>query len=146
MKKIFFFIWLFFIMGTVNAETMKHFEVLNGKLSIPFDSKINTYTVYLIDGESQINANYILMDDALTATIDEDREKAVYKIFNGEKEVEEYVFYKITTEETPVFNEKIIESEPPKEIPNLPYYIIGTCLIIIIILFKIIVIGFKRKI
>ena len=40
MKKLFFFL-LLFLSFNVNAETIKHFEVLNGKLSIPFDSKVN---------------------------------------------------------------------------------------------------------
>ena len=144
MKKLFFFL-LFFLSFNVNAETIKHFEVLNGKLSIPFDSKVNDYTVYLVDGETKIKANYNLIDEKNTVEIKEDNEKAVYTVFNNNIELEKYTFYKNIKEEIPVFNENINSKIEEKEIKNLALYVFGTCGIIIIILFKVIVLGFKKK-
>ena len=143
MKKIFFFL-LFLIVFNVNAETIKHFEVLNGKLSIPFDSKVNNYTVYLVDGETNIKANYNLLDESNTVEVEEDNEKAIYKVFKNGEELEEYTFYKNLEEEKPVFNE-YAASPKQEKIKNLEFYVFGTCAFIIIILFKIIVLGFKKK-
>ncbi len=144
MKKLFFFL-LFFLSFNVNAETIKHFEVLNGKLSIPFDSKVNDYTVYLVDGETKIKANYNLIDEKNTVEIKEDNEKAIYTVFNNNEELEKYTFYKNIKEDIPVFNENISPKTEEQEIKNLALYVFGTCAIIIIILFKVIVLGFKKK-
>ena len=144
MKKLFFFL-LLLITFNVNAETIKHFELLNGKLSIPFDSKVNYYTVYLVDGETKIKANYNLIDEDNTVLIDEDNEKAVYKVFDNNVLLEEYTFYKNMKEDTPVFNEIINPKPEEKTIKHLGLYVFGTCGLIIIILFKVIVLGFKKK-
>lgn len=144
MKKLFFFL-LLLITFNVNAETIKHFELLNGKLSIPFDSKVNYYTVYLVDGETKIKANYNLIDEDNTVLIDEDNEKAVYKVFDNNVLLEEYTFYKNMKEDTPVFNEVINPKPEEKTIKHLGLYVFGTCGLIIIILFKVIVLGFKKK-
>ena len=144
MKKLFFFL-LLFLSFNVNAETIKHFEVLNGKLSIPFDSKVNDYTVYLVDGETKIKANYNLIDEKNTVEIKEDNEKAIYTVFNNNEELEKYTFYKNIKEDLPVFNENISPKTEEKEIKNLALYVFGTCAIIIVILFKVIVLGFKKK-
>ena len=144
MKKLFFFL-LLFLNFNVNAETIKHFEVLNGKLSIPFDSKVNDYTVYLVDGETKIKANYNLIDEKNTVEIKEDNEKAIYTVFNNNEELEKYTFYKNIKEDLPVFNENISPKTEEKEIKNLALYVFGTCGIIILILFKVIVLGFKKK-
>ena len=144
MKELFFFL-LLLITFNVNAETIKHFELLNGKLSIPFDSKVNYYTVYLVDGETKIKANYNLIDEDNTVLIDEDNEKAVYKVFDNNVLLEEYTFYKNMKEDTPVFNEVINPKPEEKTIKHLGLYVFGTCGLIIIILFKVIVLGFKKK-
>ena len=144
MKKLFFFL-LLFLSFNVNAETIKHFEVLNGKLSIPFDSKVNNYTVYLIDGETKIKANYNLIDEKNTVEIKEDNEKAIYTVFNNNEELEEYIFYKNIKEDIPVFKENVSPKKEIKKIKNLGLYVFGPCVLIIIILFKIIVLGFKKK-
>ncbi len=143
MKKIFFFLFLFFTIN-VHAETIKHFEVLNGKLSIPFDSKVNDYTVYLVDGETNIKANYNLIDENNEVVIKEDNEKAIYTVFSNGEEIEQYNFYKNIDEEVPVFKEVNSKSKTEK-IKNLEIYVFGSCALIIILLFKIIVLGFKKK-
>lgn len=148
MKKIFFFFFCFFsfLSWNVQAETMKHFEVLNGKLSIPFDSKVNDYTVYLIDGATNIEANYSLLKDTYQVDIQEDPEKTVYSIFEEGKVLEQYTFYKDQKESTPVFQE-MSSVKSPKEVrnPHLRIYVIGGCTLIILLLFKIIVLGFKKQ-
>lgn len=148
MKKIFFFFFCFFsfLSWNVQAETMKHFEVLNGKLSIPFDSKVNDYTVYLIDGATKIEANYSLLKDTYQVDIQEDPEKTVYSIFEEGKVLEQYTFYKDQKESTPVFQE-MSSVKSPKEVrnPHLRIYVIGGCTLIILLLFKIIVLGFKKQ-
>ena len=143
MKKIFFFLGLLLAFN-VKAETIKHFEVLNGKLSLPFDSKVNNYTVYLVDGETTIKANYNLIDESNTVVVSEDNEKAIYTVYNNDVELEKYTFYKNLDEEVPVFNE-VVSSPKQEKIKNLEIYVFGTCALIIIILFKIIVLGFKKK-
>ena len=144
MKKLFFFLLLFFSFN-VNAETIKHFEVLNGKLSIPFDSKVNDYTVYLVEGETKIKANYNLIDEKNTVEIKEDNEKAVYTVFNNNEELEKYTFYKNIVEDVPVFKESNNSKPEVKKIKYLEFYVFGTCAFIILILFKVIVLGFKKK-
>ena len=143
MKKIFFFLGLLLAFN-VKAETIKHFEVLNGKLSLPFDSKVNNYTVYLVDGETTIKANYNLIDESNTVVVSEDNEKAIYTVYNNDIELEKYTFYKNLDEEVPVFNE-VVSTPKQEKIKNLEIYVFGTCALIIIILFKIIVLGFKKK-
>ena len=143
MKKIFFFLGLLLAFN-VEAETIKHFEVLNGKLSLPFDSKVNNYTVYLVDGETTIKANYNLIDESNTVVVSEDNEKAIYTVYNNDIELEKYTFYKNLDEEVPVFNE-VVSTPKQEKIKNLEIYVFGTCALIIIILFKIIVLGFKKK-
>ena len=143
MKKIFFFLGLLLAFN-VKAETIKHFEVLNGKLSLPFDSKVNNYTVYLVDGETTIKANYNLIDESNTVVVSEDNEKAIYTVYNNDVELEKYTFYKNLDEEVPVFNE-VVSTPKQEKIKNLEIYVFGTCALIIIILFKIIVLGFKKK-
>lgn len=144
MKKLFFFLCLLLTFN-VKAETIKHFEVLNGKLSIPFDSKVNNYTVYLIDGEDTIKANYNLIDENNTVQVKEDNEKAVYTVYQGDEQLEQYVFYKNLEEEVPVFSESINYQAKPQKIKNLEIYVFGSCALLIIILFKVIVLGFKKK-
>ena len=131
-------------MPIVYADSLKHFEVLNGKLSIPFDKTINRYTVYLAEGESTIKANYILQNEKNTVQIDENDEVAIYSVFDNDQKIEDYYFYKkLSFDETLVFKENI-NSQEKEEIPNLHIYVIGVCSLIILILFKVIVIGFKK--
>ena len=117
MKKIFFFLGLLLAFN-VEAETIKHFEVLNGKLSLPFDSKVNNYTVYLVDGETTIKANYNLIDESNTVVVSEDNEKAIYTVYNNDVELEKYTFYKNLDEEVPVFNE-VVSTPKQEKIKNL---------------------------
>ncbi len=147
MKKLFFFfLFLFIGIPTIQADSLKHFEVLNGKLSIPFDPKVNTYTVYLIANATNIEANYSLMDKNNEVKIEEDNEKAIYTVYNKEGKIEEYTFYKNleNTDEIPVFQE-YVANDTDQTIPYLKYYVLGGCAFIILCLFKIIVIGFKKK-
>ncbi len=132
---------------SVKADTMKNFEVLNGKLSIPFDPLVNYYTVYLVEGEDTIKANYSLFDSSLDVVLKEDLEKAVYEVYDGSVKKEEYTFYKNLVDDAVVFNEvsDVSDVSDVKEIKNLPIYVISGCLVIIIILFKVIVLGFKKK-
>ncbi len=143
MKKIFFFFGLLIIGINVQAETLKNFEVLNGKLSIPFDSKLNNYTVYLVNSDENILANYTLIDEDNEVEVIEDKDKAIYQVKKDNNVLEEYTFYKIREESSLVFNE--IPTVKQERIANLHIYVTGVCALIIIILFKIIVLGFKKK-
>lgn len=125
---------------------MKHFEVLNGKLSIPFDSKVNDYTIYLIDGATKIEANYTLINDTYQVEIQEDEKKAIYVVMEKGEEIEKYTFYKDIKETTPVFQETTSKTDTQQNInPNIRIYVLGVCAIIILALFKMIVLGFKKK-
>ncbi len=144
MKKIFFFLLLWCLVFNIHAETIKHFELLNGKLSIPFDSKVNNYTVYLVDGETNIKANYVLVDESNEVKVKEDNEKAIYQVYDKDTLLEEYIFYKNIVEDVPVFTESNEVTEV-KKIKNLAFYVFGSCALIILILFKVIVLGFRKK-
>ena len=69
------------------------------------------------------------------------------EIQNTEGTKETYTFYLEKEETTPVFNENILNYSAKKqeEIPFLPWYVGAGCLLLILLFFKIIVLGFKKK-
>lgn len=143
---------LFFLPLGVYASSIKELEVKNGVLSREFESTNNIYSVTLNEDATSLEIDYELVDeDALVEvtnnTYQSGREnKAVYKITNSDGTTEEYVFYLEKEEATSVFNESVIPLEPKeKEIPHLSWYVGSGCFFIILILFKIIVLGFKKR-
>ena len=143
---------LFFLPLGVYASSIKELEVKNGVLSREFESTNNIYSVTLNEDATSLEIDYELVDeDALVEvtnnTYQSGREnKAVYKITNSDGTTEEYVFYLEKEEATPVFNESVIPLESKeKEIPHLSWYVGSGCFFIILILFKIIVLGFKKR-
>jgi len=154
MKKILFFLLTCFFILDVNALELSSFEVTNGNLSIPFDSKNNLYTVYLNEDAKRLEFNYDIdlnVNDYEIEVLNNQyknnqSEPVVIQIKNkATEEMASYTFYLTKEEESAVFNEYIeTETENTKEIEYLEYYVGGACLLSIIVLFKVIVIGFKK--
>lgn len=152
MKKIFFFLVLFFLPIGVYASSIKELEVKNGILSREFETTNNIYSIILNEDATSLEIDYKLVDENALVEVSGNtyqrngENKAVYKITNSDGTTEEYIFYLEKEESTPVFNENIIplESEQ-KEIPYLSWYVGGGCFFIILVMFKIIVLGLKKK-
>ncbi len=152
MKKIFFFLIIFFPV-LVHAGTIESFTVRNGELSRKFESNNNVYSVNIFEGETRFLFDYTLEneEDEVVITGDEydpskenKTEITVTDKF-GTKEV--YTFYLEREETTPVFQTVNLDNslDVKRVIPHLEIYVGISCLIIILILFKIIVLGFKKK-
>ena len=138
-KKVLILI-LLFIPSIVNASLIKDLEILNGTLSRDFQSTNNYYSVDLNEGSDTLLLNYTLEEGSI-ANITYKDDKAILTV-TKEDINEDYVFYlNKKEEEIPVFNENIEET---KIIPHLKIYISLVCILIIILLFKIIVLGFKK--
>ncbi len=154
MKKIFFFLCFFFIgVLYVSADSIQNLEVLNGTLSRKFESANNVYSVVLNENETSLKLNYELKDkDAKVSFLNNEyvqngENVATLLVTNSNGLEESYTFYLEKEETTPVFNESLLTNNVSevKEIPYLKYYVALGCLLIILILFKILVIGFKKR-
>lgn len=151
MKKFFFFCLLFFPVQVL-AGSITNLEVLNGTLSREFDSNNNVYSVVLNDGESTLKLNYVLEDQEALVTIEgndyqvgEDN-VAVLNVTNSDGTKESYTFYLEKEETQAVFEEVSLMDEPAeKEIAFLDVYVSIGCFIVILILFKVIILGFSKK-
>ena len=147
MKKIFFFLML--LPTSVFASSIKSVEVLNGTLSRKFETTNNIYSVILND-----DANSLMMncetDSDITINIYNNEyvvggeNKVIYETINAEGEKEDYVFYLEKESTTPVFAINYEEEEKERIIPHLKWYVISGVVFINLLLFKIIVLGFKR--
>ena len=130
----------------VSAESITKLEVLNGQLSRKFETNNNIYSITLKEGETIPNFSYTLKNEEDKVEIQNEEEKTMIEVTteNGLKET--YTFYLNEEESTPVFHEykKSLKKEN-KENPYLGYYIGAIVIIIILILFKFIVLGFKKE-
>ena len=152
MRKIFFFFILFFLPFGVYASSIKELEVKNGVLSREFESTNNVYSVTLNEDAQSLEIDYKLVDEQALVEVSGNEyqssgeNKAVYKITNSDGTTEEYVFFLEKEETMPVFQESFLTLEPEqKEIPYLSWYVSGSCFLVILIMFKVIVLGFKKK-
>ena len=151
MKKFFFFCLLFFPVQVL-AGSITNLEVLNGTLSREFDSNNNVYSVVLNDGESTLKLDYVLEDQEALVTIEgndyqvgEDN-VAVLNVTNSDGTKESYTFYLEKEETQAVFEEVSLMDEPAeKKIAFLEVYVGIGCFIVILILFKVIILGFSKK-
>ena len=151
MKKFFFFCFLFFPVQVL-AGSITNLEVLNGTLSREFDSNNNVYSVVLNDGESTLKLDYVLEDQEALVTIEgndyqvgEDN-VAVLNVTNSDGTKESYTFYLEKEEIQAVFEEVNLMDEPAeKKIAFLEVYVGIGCFIVILILFKVIILGFSKK-
>ena len=151
MKKFFFFCFLLFPVQVL-AGSITNLEVLNGTLSREFDSNNNVYSVVLNDGESTLKLDYVLEDQEALVTIEgndyqvgEDN-VAVLNVTNSDGTKESYTFYLEKEEIQAVFEEVNLMDEPvEKEIAFLEVYVSIGCFIAILILFKVIILGFSKK-
>lgn len=153
-KKIFFFLFLFLSCPCfVFADSIKELEVVNGTLSREFESTNNIYSVILEDSEDSLKLNYELNDPEAKVVFHNNEytkngeNKVEMEIENTDGTKETYTFYLEKEETTPVFNETFLNtsSNEQKEIPFLPWYVGIGCLLLILLFFKIIVLGFKKK-
>ena len=147
MKKIFFFLML--LPTSVFASSIKSVEVLNGTLSREFESTNNIYSVTLNDDATSLMMN-CETESGITINIYNneyivgEENKVIYEAVNEEGKKEEYVFYLEKDITTPVFVSNYEEDEKEKIIPHLKWYVISGIVFINLLLFKIIVLGFKR--
>lgn len=147
MKKIFFFLML--LPTSVFASSIKSVEVLNGTLSREFESTNNIYSVTLNDDATSLMMN-CETESGITINIYNneyivgEENKVIYEAVNEEGKKEEYVFYLEKDITTPVFVSNYEEDEKEKIIPHLKWYVISGVVFINLLLFKIIVLGFKR--
>ena len=151
MKKFFFFCFLFFPVQVL-AGSITNLEVLNGTLSREFDSNNNVYSVVLNEGENTLKLDYLLEDQEALVTIEgndyqvgEDN-VAVLNVTNSDGTKESYTFYLEKEEIQAVFEEVNLMDEPAeKKIAFLEVYVSIGCFIVILILFKVIILGFSKK-
>lgn len=151
MKKFFFFCFLFFPVQVL-AGSITNLEVLNGTLSREFDSNNNVYSVVLNEGENTLKLDYVLEDQEALVTIEgndyqvgEDN-VAVLNVTNSDGTKESYTFYLEKEETQAVFEEVSLMDDPAeKEIAFLEVYVGIGCFIVILILFKVIILGFSKK-
>ena len=147
MKIIFFFLML--LPTSVFASSIKSVEVLNGTLSREFESTNNIYSVTLNDDATSLMMN-CETESGITINIYNneyivgEENKVIYEAVNEEGKKEEYVFYLEKDITTPVFATNYEEDEKEKIIPHLKWYVISGIVFINLLLFKIIVLGFKR--
>lgn len=147
MKKIFFFLML--LPTSVFASSIKSVEVLNGTLSREFEPTNNIYSVTLNDDATSLMMNCetesgITINIYNNEYIAGEENKVIYEAVDEEGKKEEYVFYLEKDITTPVFATSYEEDEKEKIIPHLKWYVISGVVFINLLLFKIIVLGFKR--
>ena len=147
MKKIFFFLML--LPTSVFASSIKSVEVLNGTLSREFEPTNNIYSVTLNDDATSLMMNCetesgITINIYNNEYIAGEENKVIYEAVNEEGKKEEYVFYLEKDITTPVFATNYEEDEKEKIIPHLKWYVISGVVFINLLLFKIIVLGFKK--
>ena len=134
---------------SVFARSIKSVEVLNGTLSREFESTNNIYSVTLNDDATSLMMN-CETESGITINIYNneyivgEENKVIYEAVNEEGKKEEYVFYLEKDITTPVFATNYEEDEKEKIIPHLKWYVISGIVFINLLLFKIIVLGFKR--
>lgn len=154
MKKIFFFILLLCLPAFVSASSLKDLKVLNGILSREFEASNNIYSVILNDSEEQLKLEYELQDKEAVVKIinneykEEQENVTKLEITNSDGSKEEYIFYLEKETTQAVFNETNLVNTAnikKQEIPYLIWYVATGCLCIILLLFKTIVLGFKKK-
>lgn len=138
-KRLLFFIVLF-IPIVVNASLIKDLKVLNGVISREFQSTNNYYSVDLDDGSDELELDYELVD-GVTLDINIDNDKEVLTVSKDNMH-EDYVFYlNKSVEELPVFQEN---EEEDRQIPHLKIIVFLGGLAVILMLFKLIVLGRKK--
>jgi len=152
MKKIFFFLLTVCLPITVSAGSIKELTIENGTLSRKFESNNNTYSILLEEGFNSVKFDYILEEETAEIKIDgneymegeENKATIEVELKDGSKEI--YTFFLEKEDTTPVFNEynPVSTASIEKEIPHLKLYVILGCAFLIIILFKCIVLGFKK--
>ena len=154
MKKIFFFLFLFFsFVPLVFADSIKNLEVINGTLSRKFESTKNVYSVILDESEDSLKITYELNDPEAKVVfhdneyIENGKNKMSLEVENTDGTKEIYTFYLEKEETTPVFNETILSNNvyEQKEIPFLSWYVGAVCFILIALSFKVVVLGFKKN-
>ena len=134
---------------SVFASSIKSVEVLNGTLSREFESTNNIYSVTLNDDSTSLMMN-CETESGITINIYNneyivgEENKVIYEAVDEEGKKEEYVFYLEKDIATPVFATSYEEEEKEKIIPHLKWYVISGVVFINLLLFKIIVLGFKR--
>ena len=134
---------------SVFASSIKSVEVLNGTLSREFESTNNIYSVTLNDDATSLMMN-CETESGITINIYNneyivgEENKVIYEAVDEEGKKEEYVFYLEKDIATPVFATSYEEEEKEKIIPHLKWYVISGVVFINLLLFKIIVLGFKR--
>ena len=143
MKKRFLF-FLCFLPISVSAESILNLEVLNGNLSREFEPNNNVYSVTLNKEEDALELKYELKDKEANVESNTENDITTLSITNSDGTKETYTFYVNKEIATPVFKE-YQKKEKEQKIPYLEYYVGVPCVIFILFLFKVLVLGFKKK-
>ncbi len=138
-----------FLPTSVFASSIKSVEVLNGTLSREFETTNNIYSVILNEDANSLMMNCETDSDITINVYNNEyvvggENKVIYETINAEGEKEDYVFYLEKESTTPVFATNYEEKEEQRIIPHLKWYVISGVVFINLLLFKIIVLGFKR--
>ena len=152
-KILFFLVSFFFFSLQTQASSLQNLEVLNGTLSREFESTNNVYSVLLETGEETLEVKYETVDpNAIVHIYNEKFEvggenKTLIEVINQDGTKETYTFYLEQETVTPVFDETLLTTNEiePKEIPFLSVYVGAGCFLLIVLLFKLLVLGFKKK-
>jgi len=152
MKKVFFFLIFLFLPILVSAGSIEELEIKNGTLSRVFESNNNVYSIQLNEGETKVIFEYTLREEDSTVEVQgnsfevgkENKTTIEVTQQNGEKET--YTFFLEREESIPVFQETLVPvANVETKMPHLEFYVGFGCFVIILILFKCIVLGFKKK-
>jgi len=115
-------------------------------LSRKFESNNNIYSVILYDGEQNPIFDYDLSNENCSVEIEDTDNITQIHVTLDNNLKETYTFYVEKEEDVPVFKEF---SNDPKTIqaklPHLEIYVGMVCLFVIVVLFKCIVLGFKKR-
>ena len=156
-KSLSIFCFFFLFLTTSNASAdMTAFEVLNGTLLVPFESKNNVYTILLNQGEDTVQFDYQLASGATIEIINPkyDPNKLENKMeimITGEKKEEKqiYEFYLEQEEQAiPTFKSDQDLAFSPSKKERSPYLIpaiLISYIFIISILFYFLIIRFWKS-
>ncbi len=151
LKKFFLFFFCFFLFPfSVYAGSISELTVLNGTLSRTFESDNNTYSVLLDEGETTLKLEYLCTDEqAQSELLQNEYEEnasnvAKLQVTNSDGTKETYTFYLEKEEVVPVMKESKKEVTA-KVNPYLKWYVILGEVLVISLLFKVLILGKKRR-
>ncbi len=154
MKKILFILLILLLPNMAYAEDfyLNDLKILNGVLSLPFDSLNTEYTVELAETEFQIDFDYKVSEDVTVSVMDNydlENDSIVTLILSKDDKKLEYHFHVLKDEAVSTFHYDLENGSEQTDHFMYKYklYIIpSVCLFLIIIVHKILFRKHKKKI